>query len=340
MSYVNEMEDCAGEYRKDGQIADPFELFSDAGMNLVRLRLWHNPDWTSYSNLEDVKKSIKRAKNINSEILLDLHYSDDWADPGRQLIPSAWADIASLETLGDSVYDYTFSILKVLYEEELLPEMVQIGNETNIELMVSQEGGSMDSINWERNIYLFNKGIKAVTDFEKEYDVSIETMIHIAQPENALQWFPAAISNGLNAFDWIGLSYYPKWSEYSLDQVPAAVESLIKQFDKRLMIVETAYPSTLVNADSASNLLGQDALVGGFPATPKGQKDYMISLVNKVLIAGGEGVIYWEPAWISNDCFTRWGHGSHWDNSTFFDSQNKNEVLEAVEFFESKNYDL
>ncbi len=338
LSYVNEMIDCGGTYKLNGQEVDPYKLFAQRGMNLVRLRLWHTPQWTEYSNFQDVQKSILKAKENGSQVLLDFHYSDDWADPGKQLIPEAWKDIKELEVLGDSVYKYTKKILLTLNSQNLLPELVQIGNETNSEVMMPLAAENYDSINWKRNVFLLNQGLRAVKDIESQFDVEIQTMLHIAQPENALWWFPEAFINGIDDFDWIGLSYYPKWSEYSLNDVSTAIESLVSTFNKRLMIVETAYPSTLVNADPANNLLGEEALVQGLPATPQGQRNYLISLTKKVLNAGGEGVIYWEPAWISTDCSTRWGQGSHWDNATFFDSENSNEALPAIEFFDADNY--
>ena len=93
LSYVNEMEDCgATYYNKEGVAKDPYSIFKNAGANLIRVRLWHNPTWTNYSNLEDVKKTIQRAKDKGMKILLDFHYSDTWADPETQEIPAAWED--------------------------------------------------------------------------------------------------------------------------------------------------------------------------------------------------------------------------------------------------------
>ena len=89
------------------------------------------------------------------------------------------------------------------------------------------------------------------------------------------------------------------------------------------MIVETAYPFTLTNADDADNILGSDALLDGYPATQQGQLDYLTTLGKIVYAVGGEGVVYWEPAWVSTGCSTRWGTGSHWDNATLFDNEDK-----------------
>jgi arabinogalactan endo-1,4-beta-galactosidase len=161
-------------------------------------------------------------------------------------------------------------------------------------------------------------------------------MIHIAQPENALVWFDEAFKNHLSRFDIIGISYYSKWSEYSMDELRAAIELLRRKYDKEIIITETAYPWSLKNFDEASNILGEDALVDGYPATPQGQFDYMVYLTKKIIQGGGAGVIYWEPAWISSPCRTRWGIGSHWENAAFFDPDRQNEVLPAIRFYSQK----
>lgn len=339
LSYVNEMVDCGGKFRDNGKEVNPYELFANKGANLSRIRLWHNPTWTEYSDFEDVRKAIEKSKNAGMEILLDFHYSDTWADPGKQLIPLAWKGVRSLEVLGDSVYQYTYNTLRNLHNLDLLPEMVQVGNETNAEILMELHAENYDSINWKRNIFLINKGIQAVDDFSADVHKEIETMIHIAQPENAEWWFPLAFENHILPFDWIGLSYYPKWSEYSMDQLVDAMIKLKSDFKKPIIVVETAYPYSLDNIDSAGNILGKESLIPGFPATPEGQKSYMITLTRNVLIGGGSGVIYWEPAWISTDCSTLWGKGSHWDNATFFDGKNQNEALEVFDFYDLTNYE-
>lgn len=323
LSYVNEMEDCAGIYKDAAGVQkDPYQIFKDAGTNLARFRLWHTPDWTDYSTMEDVKRSIARAKAQNFEILLDFHYSDTWTDPGKQQIPAAWLEhIDDTETLGQLLYDYTFNTLVELSEENLTPDIVQVGNEINA--MILQDGDLEWPIDWERNSTLINKGIKAVRDFSVQHNTEVEVMLHIAQPENGLWWFEQATSNGVTDFEWIGLSYYPIWSEYNLNNVGEAFSSLINTYSKKLMVVETAYPFTLENKDSANNIMGLDALVEGYPATEQGQLDYLTELSQVIYGSGGEGLIYWEPAWISTNCSTLWGQGSHWDNATLFDQDNR-----------------
>jgi arabinogalactan endo-1,4-beta-galactosidase len=333
LSYVNEMEDCgATYYNKEGVAKDPYSIFKNAGANLIRVRLWHNPTWTNYSNLEDVKKTIQRAKDKGMKILLDFHYSDTWADPETQEIPAAWEDfIDETPTLRSLLYDYTYHTLEELEQENLLPDLVQVGNEING--MILQKGDLEWPIDWERNSSLINAGISAVRDIAQEKNKSIEIMLHIAQPENALWWFDQATKNGVTDFDWIGLSYYPIWSDYDLNNVSSAFETLINTYNKQLMVVETAYPFSMEDTDSANNILGSDALIEGYPASEQGQLEYLNALKNKIEMAGGSGLIYWEPAWVSTNCDTKWGTGSHWDNATLFNHENK--VTLGMQFYQS-----
>lgn len=323
LSYVNEMENCGAVYKNANNInTDPYKIFKDAGANLVRVRLWHNPTWTNYSNYADVKKTIQKAKDQGMRVLLDFHYSDTWTDPSKQKIPTAWeSEIDNKEALGELLYNYTYETLNNLAKANLLPEMVQVGNEINPMILQGEE--LVWPIDWDRNSYLINKGIKAVRDISIEENTEIEVMLHIAQPENGLWWFKDATDNGVTDYDWIGLSYYPIWSEYTLNNVGAVFQTLINTYQKKLMVVETAYPFTLENIDEANNILDSNALISGYPATEQGQLNYLNKLQEIIEIAGGAGLVYWEPAWVSTNCSTLWGKGSHWDNATLFDHNNK-----------------
>lgn len=323
LSYVNEMEDCGATYKNaDGVEEDPFQLFKDAGTNMVRVRLWHSPTWTNYSNFDDVEKTIQRAKDLKMKVLLDFHYSDTWADPTNQEIPAAWLDqINDKEALGILLYNYTYQTLNNLAEDGLLPDIVQVGNEINP--MILQHGDLTWPIDWDRNAYLLNKAIGAVRAIAEDRNQTVEVMLHIAEPENAVWWFEQATANGVAGYDWIGLSYYPVWSDYPMSSLSSVLANLIDTYKKRLMVVETAYPYTLDDVDNANNILGADAVVQGYPATQQGQLDYLNALKDIIESSGGEGLIYWEPAWVSTGCSTLWGTGSHWDNATLFDHNNK-----------------
>lgn len=89
------------------------------------------------------------------------------------------------------------------------------------------------------------------------------------------------------------------------------------------MVVETAYPFTMENKDAANNILDNKALISGYPATEQGQLDYLNKLAEIIKSSGGEGLVNWEPAWVSTDCSALWGKGSHWENETLFDFNNK-----------------
>lgn len=333
LSYVNEMEDCGGTFADRGKQKDPFEIFASYGTDIVRVRLWHNATWTKYSNLADATKTIKRAKAMGMRTMLDFHYSDTWTDPDHQEVPAAWAGITDNNELAKKLYDYTMETLLSLESQGLTPNMVQVGNETNAEIMQPKEKFDKEKINWERNALLLNSGIKAVRDFSKAKNKKVAIVIHIAQPENGLTWFPQAIAAGVVDFDVIGLSYYPQWSTYKVDTIGEAIKQLTAAHQKPVMIVETGYPWTFDNADKADNVLWKSAVLPQYPATPNGQLDYLLALSKAVKSAGGLGLLYWEPAWISTKCKTLWGQGSHWENAAFFDPKRKNTTLPAFNFF-------
>lgn len=331
LSYVNEMDDCGAQYFEDGQQKDIYEIFSEHQANIVRYRLWHDPDSINgYSFLKDVKRNIARAKSRNMHVLLDFHYSDVWADPGRQWRPRAWDKIEDDKILADSLYHYTFNTLEELLEEDLLPDFVQIGNETNGNIL--QKISSQDlrdkspnnyPLNWSRQVDLLQHGINAVTSFNQTHGQSVRTIIHVAQPENIDWWFSEAIGAGLHDFDVIGLSYYPQHSDYTIRQVGNAIASFKQKFDKEVMVVEVAYPWTGTNTFFETRVN---------PHTPQGQKDFMVELSYLVKENGGLGVVYWEPAWVDTECETLWGTGSTHDEFLFFDHHNQ--LLPTIEFFE------
>jgi arabinogalactan endo-1,4-beta-galactosidase len=329
LSYVNEMEDCGAHYREHGVARDPFAIFKDHGANLVRVRLWNDPTWTRYSNLADVEKTIARAKAQGLQVLLDFHYSDTWADGDEQIPPKAWASITDTAQLSQTLYQYTFDTLRALDAKGLMPDLVQVGNETNPELLGGVKGKPID---WTRNAALLNAGIRAVHDAGALSATKPRIMLHIAQPENAEWWFPQAQAAGVTGYDQIGLSYYPKWTTKTLAGLGHTILWLRKTYGVDVMVVETAYPWTLDNADAAPNVLGQDSLLPGYPATPEGQARYLADLTQTVIDHGGDGVVYWEPAWVSTGCKTPWATGSAWDNATFFDFHHGDEVLPAIDF--------
>ena len=331
LSYVNEMEDCGVTYYEAGEAKDPYAIFGENACNLVRLRLWHTPTWYDdlnegkrYSDLADVKRAIARAKAQEMEVLLDFHLSDNWADPDKQVVPAAWLSVVDdTEVLADSLYNYIFQTLEDLQGEDLLPEMIQIGNETNKGILLSPEDNVTWTLDWLRNATLFNKAIRAVRDFETQNNASVKILLHLADPDKAERLVGDFYRYGVRDFDAIGMSYYWAWHQpTSIAETGEVVARLRENYpEKEVFVVETGYIWTTDYNDAANNIISETH-PDYSPASPENQRDWMIDMTQTVYDAGASGVIYWEPAWVSSDCYTQWGRGSHQEHATFFDFDN------------------
>ncbi len=339
LSYVNQIVDHGGVYKDEGEVRNPYRIFKDHGTNLVRLRLWHNPIWTTeiydpdgpqqYNDLFDVEKAIDLSKEQGMMVLLDLHYSDFWADPGRQEIPAAWLNIKNINVLKDSVYNYTFKTLKYLNDKGLMPEFVQIGNETNCGMLYEHDENPVPGFpdcngcndQWGNLRTVINSGIQAIRDASAASSIKTKIILHVADPVNISWWFDNVTAGGqVSDFDIIGFSYYPIWhTGVSISQLSDRVAGFKSKYEKDIMILETAYPWTTAGDDSYGNLFGGQAPISGFPYTPQGQLDIMKAIAQELIDGGGIGLVYWEPAWITSDMKDFWNTGSSWENCTFFD---------------------
>ncbi|HPH47213.1 MAG TPA: glycosyl hydrolase 53 family protein [Chryseolinea sp.] len=336
LSYVNQILNHDGVYKDLNIVKDPYQIFKENGNNLVRLRLWHNPAWTKevydpagsqlYNDLKDVEKSITLAKAQGMKVLLDFHYSDEWADPGKQYIPAAWEEIKSITVLKDSVYNYTFKTLQYLNSKGLLPELVQIGNETNCGMFFSEAPTGFPTCNvcdgsWSNMGAVLNAGIKAVRDITATTTIKTKIILHVADPKNVQWWFDNILSQGsVTDFDMVGFSYYPLWhTTVGINDISTSVSGFKSRYLKDVIILETAYPWTTAGDDSYNNQFGPQTPVSGFPFTVQGQYDFMKKLTTEVKDGGGIGVVYWEPAWITSNLKDLWGTGSTWENCAFFD---------------------
>ncbi|MDI6401236.1 glycosyl hydrolase 53 family protein [Balneolaceae bacterium ANBcel3] len=341
LSYVNQMEDCGARFSHGGIDRDPFELFSEHGSNLIRARLWMDPSWWQqplsqpegvkpfYSDLEDVKQTFKRAREHGMELMLDIHYSDIWADPGRQIIPKAWRDVAyNDEALADSVYNYTYRVLSHLEEAGLTPEFVKIGNETNPgillhlpeqysadpELFEPAEQVAEDN-DFERNALLFNAAIRAVRDIGTHAGINPAIVLHWSNLEGVGWWYDRMIDVGVTDFDVIGFSYYYAWHGGSIQELESVTGHLVNTFPEyEVMVVETGY---LWSEDYGGIINTPDPQYA--PVIPEKQREYMVDFTRAVMRGGGKGVIFWEPAWVDTPCTTPWGVGSSHTHVSFFD---------------------
>lgn len=336
LSYVNQIMDHNGVYRDEGAVRDPYRIFKDHGTQLVRFRLWHNPQWTKevydpdgihmYNDYADVEKAIAAAKEQGMKVLLDFHYSDTWPDPGKQEIPSAWKDITEIAILTDSVYRYTKKVLDQLNSKGLMPEFIQTGNEINCGMLYTNAPPDFPPCNacdgdWGNLGAVLNSAIAAVRDVSSSSATKPKVLLHVADPQNVEWWFDNIINNGkVTDFDIVGFSYYPIWhTAIAPGNLEEKVRSFRERYDKPVMILETAYPWTAGGNDDYNNIFGSQAPISGYPFTVEGQSGLMKDLSQALMNAGGIGLIYWEPAWISSDMRDLWGSGSAWENCTFFD---------------------
>ncbi|MBC7949960.1 MAG: glycosyl hydrolase 53 family protein [Chitinophagaceae bacterium] len=336
LSYLNQVQDYGGVFKDSGIAKDPFTLFRHHGANTIRVRLWHNPQWLAalnagklYSDLSDVAKTIQRAKNAGMAVNLDFHYSDTWADPGHQQKPAAWNGL-SFAVLKDSVYQYTTYVLNYLKARNLVPEMVQVGNETNPGMIFPD--GQVVSNNYTPFADLLKSGIKAVRDFSATSTIKPQIILHVAQLQNATWWANGVMNvGGVTDFDILGVSHYHVWSNLtSMSEVSTHIRNLKNSFNKKIMIVETAYPWTSQNADNYNNIISGSTGWAGYGVSREEQLRYLKDLTQQVISGGGSGIMYWEPAWISTTLRDLWGTGSSWENNAFFDYSGN--VLPAIDF--------
>ena len=351
LSYVNQIIDNGGVYRDHGLVLSPYQIFKDHGADIVRLRLWHNPVWTKevygatgsqlYNDLIDVTRAIELAKAQGMSVLLDVHYSDTWADPGQQEIPTAWKEIRTIDVLNDSVYRYTSMVFKHLATRGLTPEFVQVGNETNCGMFYTNAPENFPACNvcegnWQRMGSVVNSAISAIRDASESSKIKTKIILHVADPKNVEWWYDnmTTVSGGnVPDFDIIGISYYPIWhTTVGLEQISERISHFRNKFDKPVMILETAYPWTADAADEYQNVFGTQTPLAGYPFTSEGQFNFMVKLTQEVHDGGGLGVIYWEPAWISSNIKDLWGTGSSWENCAFFDFAGN--TIQGIEFME------
>jgi arabinogalactan endo-1,4-beta-galactosidase len=331
ISFLQQIEDNGGLFSENGIIKDPLLILKDHHINYIRLRLWNNPP-EGYNNLSKLLIMAKRIKQLNMKILLDFHYSDSWADPGKQTKPAAWGALDST-SLGDSLYKFTKDVLIALKNQNTFPDMIQTGNEiTNGFLWnTGRVGSSFDTpIQWNNFTTLLQRCINAAN--EVKGNDTLQIMIHIdrSTDSSACRWFFDNLNSHNITYDYIGLSYYPWWHG-TLDQVSTNLNFLADRYNKRIIITETAYPWTLEWNDTTNNIVGSPSqLLSGYPASVEGQTDFitsLISIIRNTHSGLGKGIFYWEPLDVTTSAF-----GSAWENLTLFDFGGN--LLSSISAFE------
>ena len=315
-TYFEELEHGA-KYYDGNKVVQPLDMFRANGVDCMRIRLWVDPrseDGEPYlagnCDLDNFLRLSKLAVSKGYSIMLDIHYSDFWADPSKQCIPKSWAHL-DLDGLVNKVYEYTKQTLLTIAEHGIKLDYIQVGNEiTNGMLwplgkLIEQPDKSR--INYESRIRLLKAGIKAcrevtpssalILHLEKSYDQVIynEYLTHMEEA-------------GVD-YDIIGYSYYPYWHG-TFEQFYANVD-FCKKFHKRQMVVELGYAFTaedyikhdhggahLVVSNDNLEALG---FVQEFPISPEGQKHFTERFLQMAREHGIEGVFWWEPLWIPGD---------------------------------------
>lgn len=304
LSFVPRLLTLGAEYRVEGAAADPLAIFADHGFGLVRLRLWHTPA-EPWHGLDETLAYAGDVRAAGYDLMLDLHYSDTWADPAHQTKPAAWEGL-DFPTLVDSVYAYTNAVVRRFRDADALPQYVQIGNEISGGLLWDdgRVGGAWDTPEqWDQLTALLAAGVAAVRD-SLDQSEQPKIIIHLDNGgSNALcRWFFDHLEDAGLDFDVIGVSFYPWWHG-TLTELRENLHDIAPRYSKEVMVVETAYPWTLDDHDGTGNFVSDPGqLHVGYPATPEGQMSFLRDLqaITEGVPGGlGSGPVYWEPAFIS-----------------------------------------
>ncbi|HEV7330490.1 MAG TPA: beta-galactosidase GalA [Flavisolibacter sp.] len=246
ISFLPQLEARGVKFSDKGKEGDAIQILKNHGFNYIRLRIFNDPARDSgyspkrgFCDLEHTKAMAKRVKAAGMKFLLDFHYSDTWADPGKQFKPAAWRG-KSFPELKQAVYDYTKEVMQALKDQGTLPDMVQVGNEIN-HGMIWPEGsiGNLDSL--AQLIYAGINGVRVVAP-------ATTIMLHVAlggQNDESRLFYDNMVERQV-PFDVIGLSYYPKW-HCTLEDLEYNAADLAKQYDKDVIIVEYSHKKEEVN---------------------------------------------------------------------------------------------
>jgi arabinogalactan endo-1,4-beta-galactosidase len=274
LSWLPAMESKSYTFKNSsGTTQDEMTTMKELGVNAVRLRLWVNPSSDIYSgmcNATQVIAMAKRAKAIGAAIMLDLHYSDTWADPGAQTIPAAWSSCTTISALGTQVYNYTYQVMNNMKNAGVTPTWVQIGNEINSGLIwpLGNTSNGFTNVAW-----LINSGYNAV----KAVSSTTKCIVHLANGYNntTFRWFFDGLKAANGNWDIIGMSLYPTASSYTTynSQCLANMKDMQSRYDTNVVIAEAGF---------AYN-------------DPINAAKFLAQLKTNVKAVGGVGIFYWEP---------------------------------------------
>ena len=277
VSWLTQMEGAGIKfYNSSGTQTECMQLLKTLGINSVRFRVWVNPVGGWNGTADVVAKAI-RARDLGMKIMIDFHYSDTWADPGSQSKPAAWAaqTVAVLET---SVYNHTYDVMNTLKGNGIIPDWVQVGNETSDGMLWPDGKASTNMANYAKFFIAGYNAVKAVSPASK-------VMVHLPNGyDNALyRWnLDGLKANGAN-WDVIGMSLYPSvvnWSTLT-SQCLTNMNDMVARYGSEVMVCEVG-----MSWDQASTC---SAFITD-----------IISKVRSVANNKGIGVFYWEPEAYNN----------------------------------------
>jgi len=277
-------------YGFDGKEQDVFKTLADSGISYIRVRIWNDP-FDSRGNgfgggNNDVKTAAliaQRAKKHGLKLFLNFHYSDFWADPGKQMVPRAWARM-DIGQKAAALEQFTSDALKEIGRNGTIG-MVQIGNETN--------SAMSGETNWANISALMNAGARAVRNYNKD----IKIAVHFTDP-HAGRYFNHAqtLQNNNVDYDVFASSYYSYWHG-TLENLTDQLTMIRRDFGKEVLVAETAYAWTTEDGDGFANIIS-DPRGQAHPFSVYGQALSVRDVVAATVDAGGIGVFYWEPTWI------------------------------------------
>lgn len=298
-SYAAETDSGVVFYNWEGESLDEagfFAFLAENGVNYIRLRVWNDPfdeNGNGYGGGNcDIQAAIrmgKAATEAGMKVLIDFHYSDFWADPGKQQAPKAWAEM-SLEEKETAIAVYTAESLATLKETGVNVGMVQIGNETT--------AGFCGESEWPNICSLFSSAAGAVREFSDETQI----VIHMTNPEKegSYAWLASVLDENAVDYDIFASSYYPYWHG-TPENLTEVLKQVAETYGKKVMVAETSWAYTAEDGDGHGNTINESNISDlPYEISVSGQCAEMCDVVNAVLQVGeaGIGVFYWEPAWI------------------------------------------
>ncbi len=297
ISTVIAEEESGVVYRDEkGQARDLFEILADAGVNYIRVRIWNDPydsDGNGYGGGNcDVDKAVvigKRAAEHGMKLLVDFHYSDFWADPGKQYAPKAWAR-KRIEDKENAVAEYTENSLYKILNAGADVGMVQIGNEINKGVC-----GTYEEADVMRILMSASSAVRRVSEVSGR---DIGVVVHytaVDDTEATLKRAAALESYGVD-YDIFGISYYTYWHG-SFENMTAVLKEISSKYGKKTCIMETAYPFTSDDGDMNGNSVGSGG-VEGYPDSVQAQAKNFRDVAFYANEAKALGVFYWEGAWV------------------------------------------